>query len=254
MRRWILAIAAGFGLAGFVAAEDSPLKTEFDKYQKVLKEKYAEARKAAPGDQKELLSEIREFQVIELDKLFELAEKEPAAPAAFDVFSELLFTALDKEKPKKAHGLIVKHHLDQPHVKKILLPLAYNTDGDQASDLLKAVVEKNKDKECQGLATFGLGLMAKTKAKDAEGDARKELIATAEKEFTAAKEQFGGVKVGTESLAKMAAGQLLGLKMMDQLQVGKPVPDISGEDLDGKAFKLSDYKGKVTVLSFWATW
>ena len=34
----------------------------------------------------------------------------------------------------------------------------------------------------------------------------------------------------------------------EYLQVGLPVPDIQGEDVDGIEFKLSDYKGKVVVL------
>jgi peroxiredoxin len=32
------------------------------------------------------------------------------------------------------------------------------------------------------------------------------------------------------------------------------VPDLRGEDLDGKTFKLSDYRGKVVFLDFWAHW
>jgi len=36
--------------------------------------------------------------------------------------------------------------------------------------------------------------------------------------------------------------------------VGKVAPDISGEDIDGKAFKLSDYRGKVVVIDFWGDW
>jgi thiol-disulfide isomerase/thioredoxin len=36
--------------------------------------------------------------------------------------------------------------------------------------------------------------------------------------------------------------------------VDKEVPDIEGEDLDGKAFKLSDYRGKVVLLAFWGNW
>ena len=34
--------------------------------------------------------------------------------------------------------------------------------------------------------------------------------------------------------------------------VGYPAPEIDGVDLDGVDFKLSDYKGKVVMLDFWA--
>lgn len=36
--------------------------------------------------------------------------------------------------------------------------------------------------------------------------------------------------------------------------VGQLAPDIRGEDIDGKKFKLSDYRGKVVVLDFWGNW
>jgi thiol-disulfide isomerase/thioredoxin len=35
---------------------------------------------------------------------------------------------------------------------------------------------------------------------------------------------------------------------------GKPAPEIEGTDADGKAFRLSDYKGKVVLLVFSANW
>ena len=37
-------------------------------------------------------------------------------------------------------------------------------------------------------------------------------------------------------------------------QVGKKAPEIAGEDIDGNAMKLSDYRGKVVVLDFWGDW
>jgi predicted Zn finger-like uncharacterized protein len=37
-------------------------------------------------------------------------------------------------------------------------------------------------------------------------------------------------------------------------QVGQQAPEIAGEDLDGRPFKLSDYRGKVVVLDFWGNW
>ena len=39
-----------------------------------------------------------------------------------------------------------------------------------------------------------------------------------------------------------------------ELAVGRPAPDIEGEDADGHRFKLSDYRGKVVVLTFSGNW
>jgi thiol-disulfide isomerase/thioredoxin len=36
--------------------------------------------------------------------------------------------------------------------------------------------------------------------------------------------------------------------------IGKPAPALSGTDVDGKPIKLSDFKGKVVLVDFWATW
>jgi hypothetical protein len=44
------------------------------------------------------------------------------------------------------------------------------------------------------------------------------------------------------------------LFMLEKLSIGKAAPEIEAEDLDGKKFKLSDYRGKVVVLDFWGNW
>jgi hypothetical protein len=38
------------------------------------------------------------------------------------------------------------------------------------------------------------------------------------------------------------------------LEVGNLAPEIEGEDIDGKKFKLSDYRGKIVMLDFWGNW
>ncbi len=36
--------------------------------------------------------------------------------------------------------------------------------------------------------------------------------------------------------------------------IGKPAPDFTLQDLQGKLVKLSDFRGKAVLLNFWATW
>jgi thiol-disulfide isomerase/thioredoxin len=39
-----------------------------------------------------------------------------------------------------------------------------------------------------------------------------------------------------------------------KLMEGRPAPDIPFKDIDGKEMRLSDFKGKVLYVDFWATW
>jgi cytochrome oxidase Cu insertion factor (SCO1/SenC/PrrC family) len=36
--------------------------------------------------------------------------------------------------------------------------------------------------------------------------------------------------------------------------VGNLAPDFEAKDVEGKAFRLSDYRGKVVLLDFWGFW
>src|SRR5882672_8501210 len=38
------------------------------------------------------------------------------------------------------------------------------------------------------------------------------------------------------------------------LNVGNRAPELEGPDLSGKTIKLSNYRGKVVIVDFWATW
>jgi thiol-disulfide isomerase/thioredoxin len=53
------------------------------------------------------------------------------------------------------------------------------------------------------------------------------------------------------SLGEKAEGGLFKLR---NLEIGCALPEIDGADIDGKPMKLSEFRGKVVVLSFWAAW
>ncbi|MGO8930874.1 MAG: TlpA family protein disulfide reductase [Limisphaerales bacterium] len=95
--------------------------------------------------------------------------------------------------------------------------------------------------------------------------------------FTLASRLKGGVTEALDSRRSAEAERLLqraiaaadragasGLKLanaaheeLSQLQrwsLGKVAPEIEGEDMDGRKMRLSDFRGNVVVVHFWATW
>ena len=77
------------------------------------------------------------------------------------------------------------------------------------------------------------------------------MLRQADELFAQIQKDHGLIAYKKTVLGKAAAAELFELR---NLAVGKTVPDIEGEDTDGKKFKLSDYRGKVVVIVFWGTW
>lgn len=54
--------------------------------------------------------------------------------------------------------------------------------------------------------------------------------------------------------ASFAATMISSLQKQAALAVGKTFPDFQEKDLDGQPLSLANYKGKVVLVDFWATW
>lgn len=74
--------------------------------------------------------------------------------------------------------------------------------------------------------------------------------AEAIKLYTELRDKYGAESHGNTTYREIAN---LALHEIQHLGIGKPAPEIVGEDIDGVKFKLSDYRGKVVLLSFWST-
>ncbi|MBK9272296.1 MAG: TlpA family protein disulfide reductase [Saprospiraceae bacterium] len=57
-----------------------------------------------------------------------------------------------------------------------------------------------------------------------------------------------------ESLIVQVEQQVMAEKATGSIQVGMPAPDIDLPSPKGKNYKLSDLKGKVVLIDFWASW
>jgi hypothetical protein len=128
--------------------------------------------------------------------------------------------------------------------RKELAPLAMWLPMDQrhpewAEKHLRKLTEKSSDGFTKMNGKFGLATILVKKDEESQPEA--------EKLF----QSFVDGPDKNPLFADRAKEELAEMKVRG---IGKPVPDIAGDDLDSKSFKLSDYKGKVILLDFWAFW
>lgn len=65
------------------------------------------------------------------------------------------------------------------------------------------------------------------------------------------KDMYDKIAPQFEEIAKRVKAQA---EVADRLKPGKEPFPIKGKDIDGKDFDLADWKGKVVLIDFWATW
>jgi hypothetical protein len=113
---------------------------------------------------------------------------------------------------------------------------------------------KENPEEGKRLEAF-LGKETVMKLKESDAD---KLAKETEAVFEEAAAKYGDVVLYTNAstmkkttIADQVAGELFEIR---NLAIGKTAPDIVADDLDGKSFKLSEYRGKVVVLDFWGNW
>src|SRR5262249_39035057 len=120
--------------------------------------------------------------------------------------------------------------------------------ADRGSEALVRALLEHEKRQVRGVACLALGQILRLRAdeaaaKDPRRDAR--LRTESEKLFQRAAEKYADVKVPYRgTVAQAVKAELYELR---RLAVGKPAPDVEGQDQDGKKFRLSDYKGKVVL-------
>jgi len=200
----------------------------------------------------------------------ELAKADPNSDAGFDALEWLVSTPRAYSKPvgKPALEMMAGHYAADPRVGRpvavvaALCPPGSDPSHAAAVGLLKAVARTNPDRTARGQAYFGLALQAKGQFAVAEYrglPTEDALAAEAERVFTRLARDYGDcrdtrrsdARLKTVTLGDRAKAELFELQ---HLRVGKSAPEIASEDLAGVPLKLSDSRGRVTLLVFWASW
>jgi hypothetical protein len=185
-------------------------------------------------------------------RLMDYAEKNPKDPGAVDALILLGSSTMDPQSRQKALAILGANHLDSDKIGAVCAALLPMPDGEKH---VRTVIEKNEHHPAQGQARLALAIFLKQRlTRPRQGDDKEALAKEAELLLEEVVAKYADVKSGDATLADAAKAQLTSLKALANLEPGKTVPEIEGPDLDGKEFKLSDYRGKVVMLDFWGHW
>ncbi len=213
-----------------------------------------------------------------------LAETYPNAPEAPEalvwILNGLAFSSEMGPVRDAAYDLLATRYLDRD----VILPVVRIADGavpamsTHAESFLRAAAERSGNHKVRALACLTLGRSLQhliVSARDfddpAHGEGLREwygeervrqirerkpedLRREAEAIYERTIKEYGDLQPMGKvfpPLGQQARGDLFKLRY---LQPGCTVPEIAGEDIDGQPMKLSEFRGKVVVISFWASW
>jgi hypothetical protein len=240
-------------------------------------EAYAKAKtnqdrdKAYQAERKEVHSCVQ--------RALQLATEHAQDPAAFDARVWIVTGGLGYfPETWQALDYIREHEIPNPKLGVVCLHARiYRYSYAATEKFLRSALERNPDHTVQGLAVYTLAVVLQDyarlaarledseKAKRIEPETPAELVRQlrasapeklrreSEELYQRAADKYGDVKFPNRdsTLRTWAESALFELRY---LQIGKVAPEIEGEDIDGRKFRLSDYRGKVVVLDFWGNW
>lgn len=273
------------------AAPSEQLETLKKEVEKSREEFYQAVEKAKTDKARQALRDKNNKQInSSARRALDLARQHPKDPVAVDALSWIITgrlgwlvagDAIFSQQMEAALDLLRKDYVTSDKLLRVcFLASIYDEVSTKPEQLLRALLEKNPHREIQGWACYFLGNILRSHAAEAKkwreikdnpaeikkmetrlnaevvnriktGDPDKSLQ-EAEKIFERVLSDYGDIKNPTgQTLGDFAQATLFEMR---HLAIGKAAPEIEGEDIDGKRFRLSDYRGKVVVLDFWGNW
>ena len=145
------------------------------------------------------------------------------------------------EERQRIIKAFTENHLKKPGIGPFSIALVDSGDP-HALPLLEKIITENPDEITKGVAALGASLLLK-KLGDAPEVMKKRLDYLRMAIIQAADQQ-----IGDTSIADIASDELYVIRYLSK---GRAAPDFSGTDVAGRVIRLSNFKGKVTVVLFW---
>lgn len=195
-----------------------------------------------------------------LQEALQLTRAHPDDPVALDAHIWMVKNFNLRPEVDECLRVVHEKHLESEKLGQLFQWFGFIwANSKQVEPLLRDALTKSPHHSVRGQACFSLAKHLKEKVDDARGgkppgDAEVEAL------FQRVVTEFADLpnddpnthEVDAKgTLAEAAQPYLFELR---NLAVGKVAPEIKGEDIDGKKFELSDYRGKVVVIDFWGDW
>lgn len=234
--------------------DDDGLKTfeDFEKHFKTEMRAYMKRYRAAPtkAEKQELFANrpmIKPYQA----RLTELIKNSSVSEETKKGVAWWYKKARVEDNEGYVLRLIVENFPEAEFMEDHIYKLAYNMPQVDAEKYLRSILDVNTFDNARARAIYQLRDILNKRVMDLDGEKAKMVKAELESlKNTLTTKHPDAENINGLKLLEMVAGQ----EFASKLEIGQPVPDIIGEDIDGVKFKLSDYQGKVTMISFWGFW
>jgi len=234
---------------GTVAAKFKAILEEFKELEQKTQASFESAKEA---EKPEMVKTYLANRMTLAKKALELAKADSKDPQSIEpTMFAMVIGKRDKEVVADAQELLATQHADSTELLDVLMRMGGDLNN---RAFIEKIIKNSKTPIVQATGYLSLAQAIGAASEDiAESDPAKskalrlEALAMVKKVGT----DFADAKLKEYSPAAESKNLEFAL---ENLAIGMTVPDTESTSLDGKKVKPSDYRGKVLVLDFWATW
>jgi len=185
-------------------------------------------------------------------KLMELAVDVGDTSVARDAAILTLTTTYGNERDM-AIDLLLESHIESHRMDEALTSLVYTS---RSTDICRRVLDANDDLSVRTHAEFVIARNTWRASDDARHEAKEilwNLVKTCENILFHDGARWGP-NPPRKTMSSVAVKLLARIAGNETVKIGEPIPAFKGKSLYGDEVSIHDYKGKVTLIVFWATW
>lgn len=194
-----------------------------------------------------------------VEAALEIARADPTDDLGFLALSFAFYEHRSLEDPKRQEhrdelfGLLEEHYIDDLRLNRLLLSLI-RFGGDAGVELVDEVVANSEHRVLRARGAFWSAMERLMEVDDLNRSPEKRAEVRAE--VTRMAELVAAEYSDVEVFAGDTGGEAIRpvLYALENLAIGAELPEATAQRIGGDQESLSQYRGKVLLLDFWATW